>query len=503
MESLQIVLDSSAANSCQTENVQKEVHLNEPQHSSEVNSLKRTAEKSSDLEDVSSTKKGKASWVWNHFQKLPENIILCTLCNKNTAFSSTTSMAYHLKHLHDLNDPAVQSLSTFSSKKASSTKITSCGFTQKISKREQRTITRKLTEMIAADMLPPHMVHGRGFRKFLGYICPGYIIPHRTTIVRSFLPKIYLEVKENVKKQLSSASHITYTTDLWTDDYCHNNYMTVTAHFITSAWVLDSFILTTTIVKGSATGEVIKSILASTVSDWGTTSTTRTLVTDQGSNVMAAGRIGKWHHLNCFAHKLNLCLTTSGMDKNIEINKLLIKCRKVVKFFRFKSPEVAEKQSELKELIDKVIDDDHTYAEITTEIPQTSLKADICTRWNSIYTMIESLVKNRAVVHALLRNYGKNDLMFSCKEIKALQKLLSFLEPFKKVTIRMQGDRYPTISLVWPFVCSLKQHCLSYIEAEPEIDSDGEDDACPDDDDEYDPEVVDYRTSINLSLIHI
>jgi len=103
-----------------------------------------------------------------------------------------------------------------------------------------------------------------------------------------------------------------------------------------------------------------------------------------------------------------------------------------VKFFRFKSPEVAEKQSELKELIDKVIDDDHTYAEITTEIPQTSLKADICTRWNSIYTMIESLVKNRAVVHALLRNYGKNDLMFSCKEIKALQKLLSFLEPFKK-----------------------------------------------------------------------
>ena len=68
--------------------------------------------------------------------------------------------------------------------------------------------------------------------------------------------------------------------------------------------------------------------------------------------------------------------------------------------------------------------------------------------------MIESLLINRAVVYDLLRKHGKNDLIFTARQISALKKLLEFLKTFKQATKKLQGERYPTLSLAWPYVCS-------------------------------------------------
>ena len=181
------------------------------------------------------------------------------------------------------------------------------------------------------------------------------------------------------------------------------------------------------------------------------------MVSDQGLNIKKAAEIGKLHHLFCFAHKLDLCLTTYGVNLVEDYSHLITKCKDIIKFFRYKSSEVAEKQAELNELFENIIEDDHSYFEVVENVPSTSLKKFCPTRWNTLFTMIESLLINRAVVYDLLRKHGKNDLIFTARQISALKKLLEFLKTFKQATKKLQGERYPTLSLAWPCLFAQKK----------------------------------------------
>ena len=53
--------------------------------------------------------------------------------------------------------------------------------------------------------------------------------------------KTYNEGKENIMKLLSkNQSRVAITTDMWTASNQNRGYMTVTAHFITDSWNLES-----------------------------------------------------------------------------------------------------------------------------------------------------------------------------------------------------------------------------------------------------------------------
>lgn len=262
-----------------------------------------------------------------------------------------------------------------------------------------------------------------------------------------------------VGKEFKGAFHITFTIDCWTDDFQHNNYVTITAHFIDSSWRLRSFVLCTEIMEGSVTGEALSEKLEKARRKFGLTETTFTMVSDQGANILRAGRISDWHHVTCFAHKLNLCLTKNGLDATPGWSSLLKKCKDIVCEFRFKSQDVRNKQKELLDFMENVVEDDHNYYNITFEVGTTSLKRPIKTRWNSICTMVESIVENKSVIEDLLRDYGKANLIFRTSEMTALKMLLEFLQPFKLVTNRLQADLYPTISQIWPCVSLLKKKC--------------------------------------------
>lgn len=125
-----------------------------------------------------------------------------------------------------------------------------------------------------------------------------------------------------------------------------------------------------------------------------------------------------------------------------------------------KCSEVSEKQQELIGFMETVVENEHNYSNITVEIAETSLKENNRTRWNSLWIMIDSVLKNQAVIHDLLTKYGENRLILNLKEKQALRNLMKFLEIFKKISERMQGSKYPTISEVWPSICSLRNNCM-------------------------------------------
>ena len=140
--------------------------------------------------------------------------------------------------------------------------------------------------------------------------------------------------------------------------------------------------LATANLTESVTGELINKEMRSLFKEWGLTKVTYTVVSDQGSNILRAGRIGSWHHYNCFAHKLNLCLTTNGVNVSKRFPEVLKKCTDVVKTFRYKTAQVKRKQKELMSFMDQVVNDDHTYGNLTVEIATTSIKSDNATRWS-------------------------------------------------------------------------------------------------------------------------
>jgi hypothetical protein len=49
-------------------------------------------------------------------------------------------------------------------------------------------------------------------------------------------------------------------------------------------------------------------------------------------------------------------------------------------------------------------------------------------------------------------------------ELEKLQWLESFLKPFRDVTNDLEGQLYPTLPLVLPASCNLREHCLPQLE---------------------------------------
>ena len=159
---------------------------------------------------------------------------------------------------------------------------------------------------MAMDLRPVNVVAGQGFQELMEAAAPGYQLPHRTTISRTYIPEMYSEVHGKVVKKYEPAQHVAFTTDNWTN-FKSDSYNTVTAHFIDDAWELINAVLTTRLVEGSCTGEVLRDMFISSSKEHKLQRKSKTLVTDQGANIIKAAKLEELHHLFCVVHKTNLC----------------------------------------------------------------------------------------------------------------------------------------------------------------------------------------------------
>lgn len=75
--------------------------------------------------------------------------------------------------------------------------------------------------------------------------------------------------------------------------------------------------------------------------------------------------------------------------------------------------------------------------------------------------MVQSIILNERVIDELLseKKFKKEHLKLRAKEIGALKKLVEFLQPFRDMTTKMQAEKYPTLSTLWPAVLFLKVAC--------------------------------------------
>ena len=84
------------------------------------------------------------------------------------------------------------------------------------------------------------------------------------------------------------------------------------------------------------------------------------------------------------------------------------------------------------------------------------LQNDVDTRWNSTIIMLRSFLRLQVALTRTLRELDKFTTVIMDHEWNFMAFVVSISEPFRRVTVALSGDTYPTLSLVYPVVRMIK-----------------------------------------------
>ena len=224
------------------------------------------------------------------------------------------------------------------------------------------------------------VVDGAGFKQLVNYLKPGYKIPS-CTHVTSICCKKFLSLKEELLATLATVPCVAVTTDIWTNTSTQA-YITVTAHYLTNVWRMESKVLQTHEMPERHTGVHVSERLLKAREDWKIGNKIVAIVSDNAANmVLASHLLENWVDLLCFDHTLQLAVKT-GLDLPL-ISRLTATCCKIVVHFKHSvvaTSALREKQQSL-------------------NIPQHQLIQDVSTRWNSTYFMYERIAEQRWAIY--------------------------------------------------------------------------------------------------------
>ena len=224
---------------------------------------------------------------------------------------------------------------------------------------------------------------------------------------------------------------------MWTDSR-QQAYSTITAHWIDSNWQLKSHVICTDLFNPTQrkTGVNLKAHILESLSKFGISSDLLSkciFTTDKGSNIVLALR--NEERLDCINHVINRVLQHSLEEKQCpdSITSLLKSCKGLVRYVKTNSIQ---------------------------NILQKSIKQSCDTRWNSTYTMLDSIKTQYEDLVRVFTEHKPRELhRITSIDLDLLNELLHFLEPFLHATKACEGEKEPTIHLVIPWITKLKRHC--------------------------------------------
>lgn len=268
--------------------------------------------------------------VWEHFGFKPNargeplNVCesVCRICSKTVAIKSgnTTNMHMHLRHNHPLQFSQLGKRKTTSGPSSSFRQSTVTGAFSRQTKYKQDsakwiTLTDSVVRVIAKEMLPFSIVEKPAFQRMLQTFDSQYELPGRTYVSQKAIPQLYNSVKDDMLKDIKCIQFYSATTDMWSSSNM-TPYMSLTIHYITADWTLQSKCLETRYVPDNHTADTLGENLKCALADWGLDEHKLVCITtDNGANIVAAIRNLGWPWLNCFGHNLHLAVS-HGLDSN-------------------------------------------------------------------------------------------------------------------------------------------------------------------------------------------
>ena len=279
----------------------------------------------------------------------------------------------------------------------------------------------------------------------------------------------YFKEKDQVKKFLKdSCQRVCLTTDCWTSQQL-DGYMTVTASFIDENWILHKKVINFFLIKGHKGDDIGKNLLKC-MAEWGMervmTVTVDNASANDGGVVFWRKQLdkkstnitkGKFMHMRCAAHILNLIVQDGLKEVDISIKRV----RAAVRYIRNGGSRLVK----FKEIVDDEKVESNAF-----------LKIDVPTRWNSTYLMLKAANVYEKVFIKLAEDdlSYKFDLSvenkgFGCPDKtdwENSKKMEEFLEHFYDVTKRVSSTLNVTSNTFFHEIAEVRLLIQTWLDSE-------------------------------------
>jgi hypothetical protein len=312
-----------------------------------------------------------------------------------------------------------------------------------------------LVDWIVLNDQPFTEVESESFRKLLKLLNPNLKILSANTVKRRILGMFQSKQLERKQIYEDLDCKVSFTTDCWTSPNMIA-FIGVTAHYIDTDWNLQAHTIDFKHLPGIHSGYALRSTFESVLRDFGLENKTLGITLDNASNndsfvkELSSGSgtsFKSFHHIRCFAHVLNLGVQAALNVLRDDFASLRLVIKKVRS-----SPQYFMKFKEL---------------QIGTDLKPI---LDVPTRWNSTADMLERALKLKdpLIAFSSIFDSGKKaseaTLSLPTNSWINFERLLEYLLPFRKVTLKICGDINPSLSMVVPLYNKLMEHLKTWME---------------------------------------
>lgn len=227
------------------------------------------------------------SLVWLFFLRLPDDKVQCKTCKQSfSGKSSTTTLRRHIEKRHaNIYDRTKQTsleMNRFHPYPTTSS--------------EYKSMTNKLIDWLATDLLPFTIVESPYFNKFINILNGRYKPPSRQTIKNLIIRKFNIK-RNNLKYDIEKIpGKVAFTTDIWSS-MTNQSYLGVTLHYIDNNWNLKNLTLDVIHLEDHHTGRVIANKVFNLLDEFNLSSKVLAFTTDNASNMLKFG-----DDINCLVY---------------------------------------------------------------------------------------------------------------------------------------------------------------------------------------------------------
>ena len=358
----------------------------------------------------------------------------CKLCPRNykRCGSNTSTLLRHLRNKHPdqikkvSNQPKIEEFITPSTVKYPNKSL------------KKKMIDKKVALFVAKDLRPPAIVEGEGFKELISELDPRYVLPSRRKLVRDDLPALQNKVREGLHRQLENTHSLSLTTDLWTS-VSNTGFIALTAHFLDNEKNLQAKLIGCESFTERHSSINILEKLKEMMAHFKIEEKVVGCTTDNGANIVKAVKDLGVFHIPCLAHKLNLC-AVEVLSKSVAVKDARDKIAKLVSAFRSSS----NVKREFRKCQERLGID-----------PPKALLADVQTRWNSTYLMLERALELREAITLFQGSDEGAQFFISGETWAVLKSATALLRPLFEATVEMSSERNTTGSKIIPLAKSL------------------------------------------------
>nr|XP_033780910.1 zinc finger BED domain-containing protein DAYSLEEPER-like isoform X2 [Geotrypetes seraphini] len=320
-------------------------------------------------------------------------------------------------------------------------------------------ITGSIAKYLIASLRPISEIEDEGFTELLSTLTPSYHPPGRKEMQSAVLAKCE-HVVTALKSELNSVIYCSGQADIWSTQRMHEYFGMIVSYIQSGS--LRTRLLACRQFLGSHTGEQIANMFSSVAKEFRITHTLSALVTDNSTDnsVMCYAqadvsevliRLGiEWELVqegitfvlpirhSCIACTLQL-VVDDGLKEGVDkIQQLLGKCKKLESSINTSGKETEKIENKA----------------------QHHIPAANTTCWNSMFSMVEAIVKIESAHHGLLLQITDeldSSVRLTAKDIATLKELHALLEPIATATHRLEVESVPTSGMVLPTVIGLSK----------------------------------------------